>query len=62
MSALVLKGEHPRRGPLFAVVDPSAHHVTGKVAERKFGAWMSPFRSTEDAEAALIAAGGKLCR
>ena len=42
---------------LWAGVDPTVHHIEGRVAERRFGAFLAPFRTIEAAEAALIAAG-----
>ena len=60
LGAQVVTARHPQRGTLFAVVDPAAHHVEGHIAERRFSAWMSPFRRVEDAEAALVAAGGTI--
>jgi hypothetical protein len=56
--ASVITAEHPGRGTLYAVVDTRAHHVDGQVAERRFGAFLSPFRSQQEAQAALVAAGG----
>ena len=47
---------HPARGLLWACVDPSARCSTGQVAERRFPAFLTPFRSREEAEAALALA------
>lgn len=58
--ALVLRGEHPERGPLYAGVDPGAHHVKGRVAPLRFAAFLAPFRSDQDAREALLAAGAML--
>jgi len=41
---------------LWAAFDPSVHHVVGKVADSRFAARLAPFRSREEAEAALDAA------
>ena len=60
MSTQLITAEHPERGTLYASVDQQVHHVEGSIAERRFGAFLRPFRSAEEAEAALIAAGGKL--
>ncbi len=49
--------EHPERGTLWAAIDEQAHHLTGKVAERRFGAFLAPFQSREQAAAALRLAG-----
>ncbi len=53
-------GEHPQLGQLWAAIDPAVHHVEGRVAERRFSAFLAPFKSREDAEAALTAAGAKI--
>lgn len=50
-------GHHPQRGTLYAVIDASAHHVVGAVADLRFAAFLTPFRSRQEAEAALVAAG-----
>jgi hypothetical protein len=60
MSALVLTAKHPKRGILFAVVDPNAHHVGGQIAERKFPAFLTPFPSIVAAKDALAAAGATI--
>lgn len=54
---VVLTGTHPERGILWAAIDPSVHHIQGTVRETRFGARLAPFRSREEAEAALIAEG-----
>lgn len=59
MSGSVIFGEHPDRGTLYAVADERAHHVEGRVAERRFCAFLAPFRSSQEARAALIAAGAE---
>ena len=41
----------------WAAIDQSAHHLEGRIADRRFGAYLAPFRSEEDATTALIAAG-----
>jgi hypothetical protein len=50
-------GLHPERGRLWAAFDPNAHHLQGQVAERRFAAFLAPFRNADEAEAALIKAG-----
>lgn len=51
---------HPKHGRLWAAVDPQAHHLTGRVCERRFAAFLAPFRNEEEAAAALLQAGGVL--
>lgn len=58
----LLAAEHPERGTLWAAVDPSVHHIEGRVAELRFGARLAPFKSHEEAQAALVAAGCVLNR
>jgi len=53
---------HPDGRTLFAAIDERAHHVKGQVAERRFGAFMSPFTSVQQAQQALREAGGVLDR
>jgi hypothetical protein len=60
MSASIIIGHHPERGKLFAAVDASVHHVDGRIAERRFAAFLAPFVSTSEAKAALVAAGAEL--
>lgn len=49
--------EHPQRGTLWAAIDASTIQAEGRVAERRFPAFLAPFRSREEAEAALVEAG-----
>ena len=51
---------HPARGALWAAIDERTHHLEGRIAERRFTAFLAPFKSREEAEAALIAAGCRL--
>lgn len=53
----LLTAAHPKLGTLWASFDPTVHHIVGRVAETRFGARLAPFRSEQEAEAALIAAG-----
>lgn len=53
-----LKASHRHRGTLWAAIDDQAHHLTGQVAERRFSAFLRPFKSVGEAQAALIAEGG----
>lgn len=55
--ARFLVGRHPQRGTLWASIDTENHHLEGHVTERRFGAYLAPYRSEDDARAALIAAG-----
>jgi hypothetical protein len=56
----LLTAAHPKQGTIWAAVDPSVHHIEGAVRDSRFGARLAPFKSRADAEAALVAAGGKL--
>lgn len=53
----LLTGRHPGRGLLWAAVDPAVHHIEGAVRETRFGARLAPFKTVEEAKAALLAAG-----
>jgi hypothetical protein len=57
---LLLTGNHPERGTLWAAIDPTVHHVEGAVRETRFGARLAPFKNIEEAEAALIAVGAAI--
>lgn len=57
MGALVIAADHDERGRLFAAFDPTAHHVQPGVRDSRFSAFLAPYRTREEAEAALIAAG-----
>ena len=50
---------HPELGTMWACVEPTAVYPVGQVAERRFAAFLTPFRSRADAVAALRAAGCK---
>lgn len=52
-----ITAKHPERGTLWAAVDPDCHHLEGVVAEMRFSAFLRPFRSDDDARAALTATG-----
>lgn len=58
----LLTATHPERGLLWASFDPAVHHIVGRVAETRFGSRLAPFKSHEEAEAALEAAGATLDR
>lgn len=59
MSARMIAAEGPQ-GRLWACVDPSAHHVEGKVAPGRLTALLNPYRHEDEARAALVAAGAVL--
>lgn len=54
-----ITAEMPDGSTIFAAIDTRARFVEPKVAERKFGAFLTPFPSLLEAKAALVAAGGK---
>lgn len=56
-----LIGEHPSGSTFYAAIDPSAHHVEGRIGQRKFHAFMSPFKTEQEAAIALLEAGAMLC-
>ncbi len=45
---------------LWAGIDETAHHLAGRVCERRFGAYLAPYRTEQDAIEALLEAGGVL--
>jgi hypothetical protein len=45
---------------LWAGVDPDTHHLEGRACETRFGAFLAPFKTEEEAAAALLDAGGVL--
>lgn len=55
-----LTATHPKHGTLWAAIDEDVHHLTGRVAERRFAAFLAPFKSEAEAAAALIDAGAVL--
>ena len=55
----IITAEHPKLGTLYAAIDPRAHHVVGRVAGRRFGAFLAPFPDEALAKAALNAAGAE---
>lgn len=57
----ILRAEHPERGTYFAAVDETAHHVEGRVAQTRLGAFVAPFQSEQEACEALLATGAVLC-
>lgn len=60
MASKLLTALHPKLGTVWASVDPSVHHIEGAVRSSRYAAKLAPFRSMAQAEAALLAAGGKL--
>ena len=57
--ARYITAEHPERGTLWACVDGSCVYPEGKIAERRFGAFLTPFRSEDAARAALASEGAQ---
>lgn len=57
----ILRAEHPELGTHFAAVDETAHHVEGKVAQTRMGAFLAPFLTEQAALEALLATGSTLC-
>lgn len=57
MATQFITGDHDERGRLFAAFDPEARHVEPGIRDSRFSAFLAPFPSQEEAEAALIAAG-----
>jgi hypothetical protein len=60
MLANYLRGHNSELGDLYAAWDACSHHVEPAVRPSRFGARLAPFRSREDAERALIAAGAEI--
>lgn len=56
-----LIAEHPGGWTLYGAIDPSAHHVQGRIAQRKFEAFLTPFKTENEAAVALLEAGAMLC-
>ena len=52
-----LRASHAELGDLYAAWDPASHHVEPAVRSSRFAARLSPFRSREEAELALLAEG-----
>lgn len=57
MPSRVLRAVHPKRGLLYAAIDPSVRIVTGGVRENRFAARLAPFVDEASARAALVDAG-----
>lgn len=60
MSARFITASHPQHGKLWAAIDPESRVPEPRVCERKFSAFMRPFRTDDAAIQALLAAGGGL--
>lgn len=45
---------------LWAAIEPDTRCDKPKVRDRRFAAWLAPFKTEEDAAAALLGAGGVL--
>ena len=54
-----LIGKLPSGEQCWAAIDPTARYTEHAIAERRFGAYLRPFTTEEDARAALIAAGAQ---
>lgn len=57
---LYLVGQHPDRGALWAAVEPNVRFAKAEVSDRRWGAYLTPFKSEVDARAALVAAGARV--
>ena len=53
----IIIGDHPSKGRMFAVVDPTARYVTPAVSSTRMGAWLAPYANTDAALTALAEAG-----
>lgn len=53
-----LIGQHPTRGRLWAAI-AEAHHTEPAVAETRFGGYVRPFQTEDDARTALELAGAE---
>lgn len=54
---MLLVGNLPDGSVRYASIDQVAHHVESAVCDRRFGAFLRPFRSGDAAEKALREAG-----
>ncbi len=52
-----LVGHHPQREALRAAFDANARFLKAEIADRRFSAYLSAFRTEDDARASLTAAG-----
>lgn len=57
MKAYFIEGQHPEQRRVFAAVDGEVRFVEGKVAVSRLGAMLAPFKTDEEARAAIVAAG-----
>lgn len=53
----VVTAQHAELGDLFAAYDPTSHHLSPGVRTSRFAAFLAPFRSRDEAEAALLQEG-----
>ena len=60
MGSRVITGEHPKRGTLWAAVDPAARFVEAGIKDSRFAARLAPFTDETLARKALKRAGAKL--
>ena len=56
-SRTFVTGEHPVEGKLWAAVDASTRFTVPKVADARFAALLTPYRTLSEARAGLEAAG-----
>ena len=52
-----LTGRRRDGSMIWASIDQGAHHVESETCERRFGAYLRPFKDQESARRAIIAAG-----
>lgn len=57
MNEPLITGRHPELGLMYAAIDPDVRFVEPAVRASKLGARLAPFRSEDEARAALEAAG-----
>ncbi len=57
---LFLIGQHPERGALWAAIDTNVRFAKAEIAERRFGAYLSPFPDEVTARVGLAAAGARI--
>lgn len=60
MSAVILSGDHPRHGRLFAAWDSETRCTTPAVAHSRFSAFLTPFNTESAAIEAMAAAGAEI--
>jgi hypothetical protein len=58
MSVFYLTADHPERGLLWASIDPGTTCCEPALGDRRFVAFLKPFKCEEEARRALTDAGG----